>query len=185
MGSRLPRPNGAIWPPKRPCDWESFARIERSTVERAQFSIFTTPSAVANYRACDPHLADRFSLLENGYDGDIFSGIQGDKPQSPGQLTLLHSCLEYTAERNPTQLFEALGHLRASAPDIYVSLRLRFREPMHDDLLRRLALRNDVEEAIEILPRIGYCEALTEMLRADGLLLLQASNCNAQAPTKF
>jgi len=32
---------------------------------------------------------------------------------------------------------------------------------------------------------VGYREALSEMLRADALLLMQASNCNAQIPAKL
>jgi hypothetical protein len=32
---------------------------------------------------------------------------------------------------------------------------------------------------------VRYREALSEMLRADGLLLLQASNCNEQIPAKL
>jgi hypothetical protein len=38
---------------------------------------------------------------------------------------------------------------------------------------------------VEIMPSIPYVEALQEMLRADGLLLMQASNCNEQVPAKL
>jgi hypothetical protein len=38
---------------------------------------------------------------------------------------------------------------------------------------------------IEVLPPVPYREALAEMLRADGLLIMQASNCNEQIPAKL
>ncbi|MBK8750839.1 MAG: hypothetical protein IPL99_03955 [Candidatus Competibacteraceae bacterium] len=38
---------------------------------------------------------------------------------------------------------------------------------------------------IELAPPLPYREALEEMLRADGLLVLQAANCNDQIPAKI
>lgn len=164
---------------------QSFARIERDTVSRAHFSTFTTPSAVSTYQSRYPEHADRCVLLENGYDEEVFSGVQVGEALCPGKLTLLHSGIVYPSERNPIHIFTALAHLRATAPEIYVRIKLRFRAPVHTDLLHRLALQNQVEDAIEILPPIGYRDALNEMVQADGLLILQASNCNAQIPAKF
>ena len=37
---------------------------------------------------------------------------------------------------------------------------------------------------IELMPAMGYRDALVEMLNADGLLVMQASNCNDQVPAK-
>ena len=44
---------------------------------------------------------------------------------------------------------------------------------------------NGVEDIVKILPSIPYKEALAEMLSCDGLLILQASNCNHQIPAKI
>jgi len=52
-------------------------------------------------------------------------------------------------------------------------------------MLDELARCAGVREAIELSPPIPYREALAEMLRADGLLILQAANCNAQIPAKL
>lgn len=171
--------------PPDPATWRNYARIEQQTAEHARFSTFTTPSAVAAYRSRYPELAERFTLLENGYDEETFSSAQGGEVLTVGKLTLLHSGLVYPSERNPTHLFIALGQLRETNPDIFGQLRLRFRAPVHEDLLRKLARKNGVEDALEILPPVGYRDALNEMLRADGLLILQASNCNAQVPAKL
>jgi hypothetical protein len=56
---------------------------------------------------------------------------------------------------------------------------------MADELLTSLARRYDVSSAVELLPSLPYRDALGEMQAADGLLILQASNCNQQIPAKI
>ena len=48
-----------------------------------------------------------------------------------------------------------------------------------------MAQSHNVADVIETMPAIGYREALSEMMRADGLLLMQAANCNDQIPAKI
>ena len=62
--------------------------------------------------------------------------------------------------------------------------KVRFRAAVAEDLLKRLASDYGVQAYVEICPPIPYREALTEMLSADGLLVMQATNCNAQIPAK-
>jgi hypothetical protein len=64
-------------------------------------------------------------------------------------------------------------------------LRVRFRAAVHDQLITRLARAEGVEEFIECCPPVGYREAISEMLQADGLLVMQASCCNEQIPAKI
>jgi hypothetical protein len=52
-------------------------------------------------------------------------------------------------------------------------------------MLTRLAREHAVDDWIECLPAIGYRAAIAEMLRADGLLVLQGSCCNEQIPAKI
>lgn len=171
--------------PPDPKTRQAFAAIERQTVSQARFSTFTTPGALRLYQERYPERASDLVLLENGYDEETFTGLAPGDPLVPGKLTLLHSGLIYPKERNPRYLFEALALIKNSVPDIAGRLSLRFRAPVHEALLQRLAAEFAVEEAIEILPSTGYREALNEMLQADGLLILQASNCNAQIPAKL
>jgi hypothetical protein len=56
---------------------------------------------------------------------------------------------------------------------------------VHDELLHRLAVSHGLQTRIEVCPPIGYREALIEMLRADGLLVLQGASCNEQVPAKI
>ena len=107
----------------------------------------------------------------------------GARPSNEPPI-LLHSGIVYPEERNPTELFQALGRLRAAGAIQPGDFKLRFRAAVHDDLLRRLAAEHAVEAFIEIAPPIPYADALTEMLQVAALVIMQSSNCNDQVPAK-
>jgi hypothetical protein len=138
------------------------------------------------YRQRYPDAADRIVVIENGYDEESFSNLPVDRaPLNPGRTTLLHSGIVYPEERDPTQLFTALRLMRERKTPHAASLRLRFRAAVHDDLVLRLAAQHGVGDQVEVLPGIAYRDALAEMARSEGLLIMQAANCNAQIPAKL
>jgi glycosyltransferase involved in cell wall biosynthesis len=175
--------------PAHPMIWRSFRDIEARTIARARHSVFTTPGAARMYRERYPASAASIRVIENGYDEESFTGLAEDAasrlPLNPGALTLLHSGIVYPSERDPSALFAALDRLVAGGTLRRDELRLRFRAPGHEALLRTLAARHHLEDLVEILPPIPYRAALAEMMRADGLLVLQAANCNEQIPAKL
>lgn len=170
--------------PPNPRTWQAFKRIEERVFDRAQLCTFTARSAAELYQQRYPYSTTRIEILENGYDEPAFAAAAGnpaiDQPLNPGRLTLLHSGIVYPDERDPGALFAALTRLPERN-----RLKVRFRAPVHEDLLRRLAAAHHIEDNIEILPALPYQDALAEMLRADGLLVLQAGNCNEQIPAKL
>ena len=175
--------------PSDPATWQSFKRIEEEALVHARFSVFTTPGAAAMYRERYPGIsADRIAVIENGYDESSFAALsaaRAKEPLAPGRLTLLHSGAIYSSERDPTHFFEALGRLRRAGrigPD---RVSIRFRASSNDALLRALSRRHVVEDIVELLPAVPYLEALEEMSRADGLVVLQAASCNQQIPAKL
>lgn len=198
IGAELQRRSGLPWVadfrdpmaqdgyPEDPRVWASFKRIEEAAVTQAALLCFTTPSAADTYRRRYPAAARRIVVLENGYDEATFARAEAALPHrnplNPGCVTLLHSGIVYPSERDPTQLFEALGRMRSAGA--CAALRVRFRAASADDLLRDMARRHGVEHQVEILPPVPYAHALSEMLQADGLLVMQASNCNEQVPAK-
>lgn len=201
IGAELQRRSGLPWIadfrdpmaqpgyPSDPLTYRKFTAIESVAVERARSCVFTTPGAARTYRDRYPDAANRIVVVENGYDEESFHSAQspaGDAgPLRPGTLTLLHSGIVYAQERDPTALFEALRRLRELGMVAPANLRLRFRAAVHDDLLHRLAKAAGVADMIETMPPLPYREALHEMCRADGLLVLQAGDCNDQIPGKL
>jgi glycosyltransferase involved in cell wall biosynthesis len=173
--------------PADPQTWESFDRIERRAVDQARFSVFTTPGAAREYKRRYPGAAERIKVIENGFDEESFAELEGvsRQPLHPGGITLLHSGIVYPSERDPTQLFEAIARMVEQGRIRPGELTLRFRAAAHDDHLRSLARRYRIERLLELLPSIPYRAALAEMQAADGLLVLQASNCNDQIPAKL
>lgn len=175
--------------PADPLTWQSFKRIEAQAMEQASLALFTTPGAARVYRERYPDARARIEVLENGYDEETFAKAEAElgerTPLNPGFLTLLHSGIVYPSERDPTALFQALGNLKRENHPAAAKLKLRFRAAAHEDLLVELANKYGIGESVEIVPAIPYREALAEMLRADGLLLLQAANCNDQIPAKL
>ena len=55
----------------------------------------------------------------------------------------------------------------------------------HDDYLQNLIDKYGIQSIVTIAPSISYPAALAEMMAADGLLILQAANCNDQIPAKL
>jgi glycosyltransferase involved in cell wall biosynthesis len=199
IGAELQRRSGLPWIadfrdpmaqegyPTDPITWQSYSDIEADALARARFSVFTTPGAAQIYRERYPAHANRVVVLENGFDEESFPRrAAAAAPRAVARpVVLLHSGIVYPSERDPTQLFEALQRLRASGRLQPGELRIRFRASVHDDLLQALARDHGVPDLIELSPAIPYRQALAEMMEVDALLVMQASNCNAQIPAKI
>lgn len=175
--------------PVDPKTWQSFAAIEQRTVPVAARSVYTTPSAARLYKDRFAQVSpDRMVVIENGYDEESFVDAErsaGIAPETADTITLLHSGIVYPSERDPRALLRALACLKAERKVTPGRFRVRFRASEHEQLLRELAAEAGVLDLVEIAPPIPYQQALQEMMRVDGLVLLQASNCNEQIPAKL
>ena len=204
IASRLHRKTGIPWVadfrdpmahdgfPADPRTWQSYLAIEADAIALAHTSTFTTPGAARMYQHRYPGAAGRMVVLENGYDEESFLSAESSRrpvsksPKAKAQpLVLLHSGIIYPLERDPTQLFVALGRLKRAGLLVAGDLCVRLRAAVHEDLLKALAETCDVQDMIELLPAITYLDALAEMMAVDALLVMQASNCNAQIPAKI
>jgi len=177
--------------PADPRTWQSYLAIEADAAAQARYCVFTTPSAARMYQQRYPAAASCMVVLENGYDEESFSSAV-QQPHSASvlaagtrPLVMLHSGIVYPSERDPTQLFAALGRLQEAGTLGPSDLRIRFRASVHDELLQSLAQAHGAQGFIELCPAIPYREALAEMMAVDALLVMQASNCNAQIPAKI
>ena len=176
--------------PSDPKTWASFQRIEERALRSCAYAVFVTPSAARMYSVRYPDIpAERFRVIENGFDEEAFRAVEAAgaerKPLNTGSVTLLHSGIVYPSERDPRMLFEALRRLDRRGVVNPRCLRFRFRGSRHDHMVRNLAKEAGVSDYLELVPPTPYRDALAEMLCADGLLLIQASNCNDQVPAKL
>lgn len=176
--------------PRMRSAWRS---LESRVVRDCTRAVFTTPGAAAMYAERYAERPSRdFSVIENGYDEQLFVRILGEAetpaitgPARQRRLRLVHSGVIYPSERDPTQLFMALRELRDSARLDASGICLVLRATGHDEHLRKLVREAGIEDMVEIAPSIPYREALAEMVAADGLLVLQAANCDRQIPAKL
>lgn len=162
------------------------AWVERQTLRHCTRAVCTTPGAIRSYRLRYPELpAERFCLIENGYDDEEFARATPAPRPASGPFVLLHSGIVYPSERDPRPLFAAIAHLAHEGILTPVNFRLVLRAPVHDALLAGWARDHGIECMLEIAPSLPYRAALEEMLAADALLVLQAANCNDQVPAKL
>ncbi len=196
--------------PANPLTRRVYRWIERQTIARCSVAVCTTPGAIQTYRARFPDIpAERYALIENGYDEANFAQAGGAAPAGHGgaaanaadyadtsaapeppptpaaPLTLVHSGVIYPSERDPRPLFAALAELQRAGQISPQRLQLVLRATGHDDYLRPLLREYGIEQMVTLAPHIAYRAALAEMLGAGGLLVLQAANCNHQIPAKL
>ena len=162
------------------------AWIEQRIAARSAAIVCTTPGAIAAHqRRLLQVEGERFRLIENGHDDD--EGVAPpDGPRGQrSRFLLLHSGVIYPSERDPQALFEALARLRHDGVLHARNFQLMLRAAGHDAWLTGLLAQYGVQDLVTLAPLQPHHAALQEMQAADGLLLLQAANCNAQIPAKL
>ncbi|MCC6916319.1 MAG: glycosyltransferase [Nitrosomonas sp.] len=174
--------------PPHPLTYRAYEWVENKTIEYCSGAVFTTPGTLRDYQVRFPHTpASRFHLIENGYDESSFTAVTRSVSQTAqtGRITLLHSGIIYPSERDPTCLFEALATLLKQKIISAESLHIILRASHHEAYLQSLIDRFEIGAIVSLAPPISYNKALAEMLTVDGLLILQAANCNNQIPAKL
>ncbi len=164
--------------------------IERNTIRYCTRAVLTTPGALQIYRERYRALpAHKFSYISNGFDEENFVNAEKLLPVQDvartGPMTLIHSGIVYSSERNPTYLFMAIATLLQEKKISAQTCKIVLRATHNDAALKQMIAEHGVGDIVQLAPHIPYQEALTEMLTADGLLILQASNCNHQIPAKL
>ncbi len=163
--------------------------IERKTMVHCARAVLTTPGAIKDYVARFPQIpASRFYLIENGYDEESFVTAEANvakRGSENKQIVLVHSGIIYPSERDPIPFFEALAALYQQGLVSPTNLKVILRATGNDSYLLQIIDQYGIGEIVLLAPSISYQDALSEMLTADGLLILQASNCNNQIPVKL
>ena len=178
------------WPPEPRANrvWQA---LERKIFAAAERAVFVAPGAIEMYAERFPQIERRnFALVENGYDEETFRRAGEAEPPvhsvaEARPVTLLHSGIIYSSERDPTQFFAAIAELKAQGAVSAKVLRIVLRASGTETNFRAELERLGIADIVQLQPSIDYVSALREMLTVDGLLILQAANCNAQVPAKL
>ena len=162
--------------------------IEKRTLTSCQVAVFASRGALLDYKARFPLVpASRFALIENGYcEEDFMISSAALKAKTTGHpLKIVHSGVIYPLERNPVPFFEALSEMLQEGLVGPTSLKIVLRASGHDSYLEPLIKNLGIKSIVELAPPISHRHAIEEMMNADGLLIIQASNCNSQIPAKL
>lgn len=189
---RDPMWQGEAYPPD-PHVNAVWRQLEGKVFESARRVIVTTPGAARDYRSRYRQFdADHIRIVENGFDESTFASaesrirIRDARPPDPDRrLMLLHSGVVYPSERDPTCLFDALVAMKSRSDPAARRLRIVLRASGSDARYRNMIDERKIGDIVSLEPAIDYVSALEEMLTVDGLLILQAANCNAQVPAKI
>jgi glycosyltransferase involved in cell wall biosynthesis len=175
--------------PAHPLTRRAHQWIEGKTIRHCTRAVCTTPGTINDYEARFPQISPlRFCLIKNGYDEENFSAAEASLArESPRdkQFAIVHSGVIYPSERDPVPFFKALAALSQQgliSPDWF---KVILRATGHDEYLNQLIVRHGIGDIVTLAPAIPYRAALSEMLSADALLILQASNSNNQIPAKL
>ncbi len=163
-------------------------RIERRVVRRCARAVFTSPGTLRMYADRYPELpADRWLVIENGYDEESFAAAERriDGSRGEGRLVLVHSGLLYPKERDPLPFFDALAALRERGEISSSTLDVVLRASGNERSYRERIEERGLADIVRLEPPLDYVESLAETLAADALLVFQGSICNHQIPAKL
>ena len=166
----------------------AFQRIERRIVREADAVILTTPGSRDLYRNRYPdEPGGKMRCIRNGYDEtDFHLSPSGQKlPEQGRPVRLVHSGLLKLSERDPRPFLQAVASLRQAGLLGREGVEIIFRAPGDEQLHRRIVDDLGLHDVVQILPPVGYRQALDEMAKADVLLLFQDAGCNHLVPAKL
>ena len=173
------------YPPKgltrRAYEW-----VEKNALVHCTKAVFTSPSAIDYIRSKYPALtAAQCALIPNGYDEENFANLPPRSVSPREQQVLVHSGTLYPSERDPSAFFRALAGLLGDGKLDPARVKIVLRATGHDEYLANMIAKFGIGSLVFLAPPIPYAQALSEMMDADGLILMQAANCNRQIPAKL
>jgi glycosyltransferase involved in cell wall biosynthesis len=177
--------------PPQPGKRRIFQWIERKVIANCDRAVFTTPGALRMYQARYPQYGDdKWLMIPNGYNNEIFEEVEATRKthtttSGDGPIILVHSGVIYPEERDPGPFFQAISTLIQSGKIDSDRVKIVLRACGHVNLFRPMLETFGIDHIVKIEPSIPYRDALTEILESDGLLVLQAANCNHQIPAKI
>lgn len=183
--------------PEDPTIFNVYRWIEERTIKHASYIVVTTLGAQKAYQdRYGEKYKDKIQVIQNGFDEDKFLAAEhrlaqreiseNSTSKNLTPLRVVHSGSIFFNEqdRNPETLFEVLSDLKSEGKVSAQNFKLELRATGCDDLCREVLNKYSISDLVYLMPLISHEESIEDLLRADGLLLLQGSNFNDQIAAK-
>jgi len=160
--------------------------IDQVASKCADRLVFTTNKSAGLYRERYSYVGDdKVRVIENGYNEDVFNsiGTVDAEPVEKNWLRIVYSGGIYRDGRNPGSLFRALARYARQASG-QKTIALDFWGVENAEEFERQSDELGLSGLVRFMPTVDYECSIREMLRADGLLLLQGRIFNNQIPGK-
>ncbi len=149
--------------------------LEKTVVRQARFIILNTEWTRKEFRHFYKNIApEKFQLIPNGYEPEDFEAIKQPSSSWGNGFKLVHAGSIYGG-RDPVPLLKAWALFLqcATSHKDRLLLSLVGLSDKKKDEVNRIVLQLDLEQHVELLPRVSHREAIHIMAEADLLLLLQ------------
>lgn len=147
------------------------ARLEHSVIERADRLVFTSNETAAlvmkKYRRA---LQSKVRIVPHAYEPHLFPSVSNN---NNGRLTIRYLGDLYLS-RTPRPLFQALEILSVAEPELLKKFRFEIVGDVHELDLEQMGLSQLPEGLVVFRPRVSYCESLSMMTSASGLMVIDA-----------
>jgi len=147
------------------------ARLEHRVIERADRLVFTSSETAAlvmeKYRRA---LESKVRIVPHAYEPHLFPNVSNN---NSGRLTIRYLGDLYLS-RTPRPLFKALEVLSQAEPELLKRFRFEIVGDVHELDLEQMGLSHLPEGLVVFRPRVNYCESLSLMTSASGLMVIDA-----------
>lgn len=145
--------------------------LEKYLIKKSALVITVTPPLVRAFLGDHrPYLSPKLLYLPNGYDEEDFARARPEKKDSAGRFRLVHTGTLY-AGRGAEYFFAGLAQAMRLKPALVG--RLVFRQVGYVDISIERELFELISQGVaEQVPPVSHSEAITEMLSADLLVII-------------
>lgn len=165
--------------------------FEKQTIHLADIIIFNTDYLKRDFERFyhQEELGSKAYVLTNGYDEqkriEVKNEMREKSKKNDEKIVILHTGTIYK-RRNPQIIFEGLMKFKKQFPELADKIEIKFIGSFESNFqyLADFISKNSLVNNIFFIPKVPYQEVLTEMMKADWLLLLQP-HTTIQIPAKF
>lgn len=147
------------------------ARLEQNVIERADRLVFTSrETADLVMQKYPTALRPKVRIVPHAYEPHLFQSVPND---NNGRLVIRYLGDLYLS-RTPEPLFQALDILSVTQPELLQRFRFEIVGDVHELNLEQMGLSQLPDGLVDFRPRVNYCESLSLMTSASGLMVIDA-----------